>query len=54
MVYKNRRRDTVLFSILDDEWPALKQAFEQWLAADNFDSQGQQICKLIDIINKNR
>lgn len=42
VVYKGRSRDTAWFSILDTEWPALRAAFTQWLAADNFDAQGQQ------------
>lgn len=48
-VYKNRNRDTAWFSILDSEWSALKQAFEQWLAADNFDGNGQQRQSLMTI-----
>ena len=42
MVYKNRNRDTAWFSITDQEWPALKQRFEHWLDADNFDANGIQ------------
>lgn len=42
-VYKGRNRDTAWFSILDSEWPALKQKFEVWLAARNFDSTGKQL-----------
>lgn len=46
LVYKNRNRDTSWFSILDTEWPKLKKAFEQWLVADNFQKNGQQIQRL--------
>lgn len=42
VVYRGRSRDTAWFSIIDGEWPALRSAFTQWLAADNFDAQGQQ------------
>ncbi len=42
MVYKGRNRDTAWFSILDQEWPALRQGFEAWLSADNFDAAGGQ------------
>ncbi|WP_231589275.1 GNAT family N-acetyltransferase [Chromobacterium sp. LK11] len=42
MVYKGRNRDTAWFSILDHEWPALRQAFEAWLSAGNFDAAGGQ------------
>jgi RimJ/RimL family protein N-acetyltransferase len=41
-VYKARNRDTCWFSILDSEWPALRRAFEEWLAPDNFDMAGRQ------------
>jgi RimJ/RimL family protein N-acetyltransferase len=41
-VYKARNRDTCWFSILDNEWPALKSAFERWLAPENFDAVGRQ------------
>ncbi|TNH03830.1 GNAT family N-acetyltransferase [Testudinibacter sp. TR-2022] len=42
VVYKGRSRDTAWFSIIAEEWPPLKTAFKQYLAADNFDQQGQQ------------
>jgi RimJ/RimL family protein N-acetyltransferase len=42
MVYKGRNRDTAWFSIIDTEWPAVKQAFDNWLAPDNFDDAGRQ------------
>lgn len=46
IVYKGRSRDTCWFSIIDGEWPQLKQAFERWLAADNFNEDGTQRAKL--------
>lgn len=45
-VYKNRNRDTAWYSIVDKEWPTLKQKFETWLASSNFDEQGNQMKKL--------
>ena len=42
MILKGRNRDTAWFSMLDREWPARKQAFEAWLASDNFYDQGRQ------------
>jgi RimJ/RimL family protein N-acetyltransferase len=48
MVYKKRARDTAWFSILDSEWPALKQAFEAWLDPANFDAAGVQKRTLAD------
>jgi RimJ/RimL family protein N-acetyltransferase len=41
MVVKGRRRDTAMFSILEEEWPARRAAIEAWLDAANFDAQGQ-------------
>ena len=41
-IVKGRNRDTAWFSMLDSEWPARKAAFERWLAAENFDTQGRQ------------
>jgi RimJ/RimL family protein N-acetyltransferase len=42
VVYKGRSRDTAWFSITEREWPALRTAFERWLAPENFDAQGGQ------------
>lgn len=44
--YKGRNRDTAWYSVTDREWPALDTAFHKWLAADNFDSDGNQIVSL--------
>jgi RimJ/RimL family protein N-acetyltransferase len=41
-VYKERSRDTAWFSIIDSEWPLLKERFERWLAPENFDANGRQ------------
>jgi RimJ/RimL family protein N-acetyltransferase len=41
-MYKGRNRDTAWYAIIDREWPAARQAFEAWLDAGNFDSNGQQ------------
>jgi RimJ/RimL family protein N-acetyltransferase len=41
-VYKGRSRDTAWYSIIDQEWPALRGAFLTWLKPSNFDSQGRQ------------
>lgn len=42
MVVKGRNRDTCWFSMLDSEWPQIKNAFEAWLAPENFDCDGVQ------------
>ncbi|SFR41268.1 GNAT family N-acetyltransferase [Litoreibacter janthinus] len=42
-VVKGRNRDTAWFACIDQEWPALKEAFQAWLAPANFDAKGTQI-----------
>ncbi|MEO1397764.1 MAG: GNAT family protein, partial [Pseudomonadota bacterium] len=46
LVVKGQNRDTAWYSILDHEWPRLKQAFQAWLSPDNFDETGRQIKQL--------
>jgi RimJ/RimL family protein N-acetyltransferase len=41
-VVKGRSRDTAWFSIVDDEWPAVRAAFDAWLDPANFDAEGRQ------------
>jgi RimJ/RimL family protein N-acetyltransferase len=45
-VYKGRNRDSAWYSIIDQEWPARRAAFERWLAPENFDAHGRQRAKL--------
>ena len=45
-LYKGRNRDTAWYAIVDRDWPALKQAYEQWLRPDNFDGEGRQKSRL--------
>lgn len=54
VTYKGRNRDTAWFSIIDTEWPALKRAYETWLAPENFDSQGRQQRGLAELIKEAR
>jgi RimJ/RimL family protein N-acetyltransferase len=51
MVVKGRNRDTAWFSLLDREWPAVRAAFERWLAPDNFDAAGRQRTSLSSLVN---
>jgi RimJ/RimL family protein N-acetyltransferase len=48
MIVKGENRDTAWYSIIDKEWPALKRAYEGWLGAGNFDSDGNQKRRLED------
>ncbi len=40
MVTKGRRRDTAMFSILAEEWPARRDAMAAWLEPSNFAEDG--------------
>ena len=46
MIAKGLNRDTAWYSVIDSEWPNVKQAFETWLAPDNFTTDGVQKKKL--------
>lgn len=48
MVYDNWQRDVAWFSILREEWPLCKSAFEEWFLPHNFDTDGQQQFRLQD------
>lgn len=48
VVYKQRTRDTAWFSIIDSEWPGIKQAFEIWLSDENMPG-GEQTQGLVQI-----
>ncbi|MDQ6745017.1 MAG: GNAT family N-acetyltransferase [Actinomycetota bacterium] len=41
-VVKGRNRDTAWYAITDDRWPAVRAAFREWLAPENFDPAGAQ------------
>ena len=49
LVFKGRNRDTAWFSILDEEWPAVRDAYATWLAADNFGRDGAQRQRLSEL-----
>lgn len=41
-VVAGRNRDTAWFSLLDGEWPAVRECHRRWLAPENFDATGRQ------------
>jgi hypothetical protein len=49
LVIKGRNRDTAWYAAIDSEWPRLREAFERWLAPDNFDAQGAQRSSLTEL-----
>lgn len=42
MIVKGRNRDTAWFSIVDDEWPAVRVAMDAWLDPANHTANGQR------------
>jgi len=42
IVYKGRSRDTAWYSIIAEEWPRIRSAFDAWLDPINFDRHGRQ------------
>src|SRR3954465_6666852 len=42
MVIKGRNRDTAWYAITREDWPAIRAAFEAWLAPANHDEHGRQ------------
>ncbi|MFZ1813461.1 MAG: GNAT family protein [Rhizobiaceae bacterium] len=46
MIVKGKNRDTAWFSMIDRDWPLIRQAFEAWLDPANFDQAGKQISRL--------
>lgn len=49
VVTKGRSRDTAWFAIVDGDWPAVRAAFQAWLAPGNFDAQGAQRRSLAEL-----
>lgn len=49
LVIKGQNRDTAWYSVIDKEWPKLRQAYSEWLDPENFDSEGKQMRRLEEI-----
>jgi RimJ/RimL family protein N-acetyltransferase len=45
-ISKGQSRDLAWYSMLDDDWPKVKEEFQRWLNRENFHSNGQQLTKL--------
>jgi len=50
IVTRGRNRDTAWFSVIDSEYPAVRDGFAQWLDERNFDAEGNQRERLADLI----
>jgi RimJ/RimL family protein N-acetyltransferase len=53
VVFKGRSRDTAWYAIIEEDWPAIKSAFQAWLAPENFNEHGQQLAPLAALRAKN-
>lgn len=53
-VVKGRNRDTAWYAITDEEWPPIRDGFQDWLAPENFDQRGEQRRPLGDLIGQER
>lgn len=42
VIYKGRSRDTAWYAVTDKEWPTVREAFQGWLGAANFTTEGRQ------------
>ncbi len=49
-IYKRRNRDTAWYSVLDRDWPVIKQTFETLLSRDIFVLEARQICSLSEMM----
>ena len=49
MIDRGQSRDSVWLSMIDDDWPIIRAALEQWLDPKNFGEDGSQIKRLEDI-----
>jgi len=50
VVVRGRSRDSDWLSVIDSEWPVIRQSFDAWLAVENFDADGRHKSKLGDLI----
>ncbi len=37
MIVKGKNRDTAWYSIIDQDWPEIREIFREWLGEENFD-----------------
>ena len=52
MLSKGRNRDTAWYSILDDEWPEVRQIIAGWLDDGNFDASGNARRSLSELMQQ--
>ena len=50
MIFKGMNRDTAWYSILDDEWPEVRQIINNWLSPANFTANGRAKSSLFELM----
>ncbi len=54
LIFKGKNRDTAWYSILDDEWPEVRQKIETWLSESNFDNNGTPMSSLTEMMQQRK
>ena len=54
LIFKGMNRDTAWYSILDDEWPEVKEKIGNWLADSNFAADGQARTSLSEMMQSRK
>ncbi|MBV6885462.1 GNAT family N-acetyltransferase [Xanthomonas euvesicatoria] len=49
-IYRQRSRDTAWFSVIDKEWPHIREKFLAWLSHKNFTNEGRQVKALSELM----
>ncbi|MGB1310569.1 MAG: GNAT family N-acetyltransferase [Leucothrix sp.] len=52
LIFKGMNRDTAWYSILDDEWPEVREKIQTWLNDDNFNDDGTPKSSLSDMMQQ--
>jgi RimJ/RimL family protein N-acetyltransferase len=52
MIVKGRNRDTAWYSILDDEWPEVREIIKSWLDDGNFDAAAKARRSLSEMMRR--
>ena len=50
LIFKGKNRDTAWYSILDDEWPEVRDIIANWLSDQNFDANGAPKSSLFEMM----
>jgi RimJ/RimL family protein N-acetyltransferase len=51
MIFKGLNRDTAWYSILDSDWPAVRDIMAAWLHGNNFDAEGTALSSLTEAMS---